>query len=54
MLLRIDDVVSGFKKKKETKSGPVAPQGGAPEQETVNIFFKKEKNIKKQYLLKNN
>jgi len=26
MLLRIDDVVSGFKKKKEQKSGPVAGQ----------------------------
>lgn len=42
MLLRIDDVVSGFKKKKETKSGPVAPEGGAPEQETVNLNKKKK------------
>jgi hypothetical protein len=38
MLLRIDDVVSGFKKKKETKSGPVAAPEGAPEQETVNFL----------------
>jgi len=28
MLLRIDDVVSGIKKKVEKKSGPVEPEGG--------------------------
>jgi len=35
MLLRIDDIVSGIKKKKEQPKQPVAQeQGGAPEQET--------------------
>jgi len=36
MLLRIDDIVSGIKKKKEQKSGPVQQQQPEPgaEQET--------------------
>lgn len=34
MLLRIDDVVSGFKKKKEQQSGPVPGQQAEEPQET--------------------
>ena len=37
MLLRIDDVVSGFKKKKEQRSGPV--QQEQPEQQETVIFL---------------
>lgn len=36
MLLRIDDVVSGFKKKKEQKSGPVA--GQQPDEQQQETF----------------
>lgn len=40
MLLRIDDVVSGFKKKKEQRSGPVQQTADQPpEQETVIFYF---------------
>lgn len=36
MLLRIDDVVSGFKKKKEQRSGPVA--GQQPDEQQQETF----------------
>ena len=43
MLLRIDDVVSGFKKAKEKKSGP-APQGVPEDPEQVNKLKNKLEN----------
>jgi len=39
MLIRIDDVVSGMKKKKEQKSGKVSTQGpGGPGGEAAETF----------------